>query len=110
MKRFIAGVAVGMVLAGGAAHARSVLTGQEFNSWPSESRTAFAAGWHVGFLIASASVERVPPLIRRISTCIDKWTFGQVKAVIDNYLRDNPQQWHESIDIISLRAAAKACP
>lgn len=106
MSRFVAGIVVGivlgMMLAGGTAYAQT-FTGQAFNGWEYTWQLMYTIGWHMGF---NAGVNWP---VKGIQNCINKWTYIQTQAVIENYVRANPQEWHEGISPLTLRAVIKAC-
>lgn len=108
MKRFIAGIVIGMVLAGGVAYAQSP-NGQTFLTWPEVARVYYNIGWSAGFIGGVALTNPISIVAQRILTCAADWTGGQQRAIIEHYIRANPQEWHEAISVLSMRAILKAC-
>ena len=47
---------------------------------------------------------------KRINACIMPMTFGQMKAILEKHLKDNPNQWHYSMESTSATAFYNSCP
>jgi hypothetical protein len=45
-----------------------------------------------------------------IQGCLAKLTRGQVTTMIQKYLTDHPERWHEEMSILALRSLVTACP
>jgi hypothetical protein len=44
-----------------------------------------------------------------IAKCTNNWTLGQIAAVIDKYLKENPHEWDKGLAIIIPSALTDAC-
>jgi hypothetical protein len=85
------------------------LTGQEYLDLDTNGKRAYAMGIIDGMVAAPlflAPQERVEWL----SSCIVKMTDEQVVAILTKYLRDNPGEWHHSMNMTSYNAMSGACP
>lgn len=110
MKRFMAGVVVGMVLAGGVAYAQpTTLTGQSYNGWPNDWRFLYDAGFvngtAAGIGVGTTSAAASGRLIR----CLETLTLGQWWAIVDQYVRDHPNEQTQHISALATRALFKTC-
>ncbi len=81
------------------------VTGQIYLQFPASARTAYAAG----FQAASALSALNPPGAGVIARCTALWSLGQTQAVIDRYIMDNPQRWHEWVGFLAWDALMAAC-
>ena len=47
---------------------------------------------------------------KEINTCIKPMTFGQMKAIAEKYLKENPNEWHSRMESLTFLALYAACP
>ena len=47
--------------------------------------------------------------IKWLENCVVKMTDSQVAAILNKYLKDNPQRWHEALNIIVYSALREVC-
>ena len=45
----------------------------------------------------------------RIGLCIAPMTFGQLRAIFENYLNENPELWHEDVAFLLWNALDGVC-
>ncbi len=81
------------------------MTGQSYRQLPEIYRLGYASGFHQG--LAKAAIE--PSTALSIARCTAQWTLGQAQAVVDKYINDNPQRWHEWIGNLAWDALLSAC-
>ena len=97
-------------------HKNPFLTGQAWHDqWTKDMRTGYVLGFGDGYAISSRNAVVSKPLdvqsreaVRRI-ICMDRMTLGQTVAVVDKYVTDHPERWHEYIGDLFQDAITKAC-
>jgi len=55
-------------------------------------------------------LSNMPPVITHIVECMGgKMTYGQIIAIVDKYIENNPEQWHHSMVSLIWTATHEAC-
>src|SRR5438093_1903337 len=57
---------------------------------PDSARLAYVAGFASGVAVAVAAPDRVAALQK----CFNNWQNDQLLAVFDNWIKENPGEWH----------------
>jgi hypothetical protein len=110
-KAFLVGLLVGIVLAasGSLLAQTAYVSGQDWNALPKDYRGLLAASYHGGAIRGIFVATVRPEEARLVMTCTVNWSGEQAQAVVDMYLRDNPQRWHERLGILIWDAFVAAC-
>jgi hypothetical protein len=110
-KAFLAGLLVGIVLAAlGPLLAQSeYVSGQEWNAMRKDWQLISVASYHGGAIRGIFAATMRPEEARLVLACTVNWSGGQAQAVVEKYLRDNPQRWHERIGELMWDAFVAAC-
>jgi hypothetical protein len=85
------------------------LKGKGYLDMDITEKRAYAMGVINGMLAAplmGAPEERVEWLV----TCTRKMDDEQVAAILTKHVRDNPENWHNGMNILSWNAMRLACP
>ncbi len=115
MRRLILGVMTAAVLFPLTGFA---LTGNEWNALSTPARQAYIVGvvdtWE-NVALSHQATKEVPNIASnsmvRLSNCLLKgMTYGQVYAIVERYMVDNPSMWHYGMSSNVWTAIDKACP
>ncbi len=109
MKRLGLAFVIAVVAASAVAgQSNSTMTGQDYsNDWSTNQRLMYAVGYRGGFNMGGAAQQ--VGNYRRLSECVKDWTYGQLQAVVDQYVRDHPWEWHMDISLLTFSAILAAC-
>jgi len=82
----------------------------EFLDLNDAQREAFAAGFLDGIFIAPLlDAPNRGKLYEAIRTCTAEMPANQVAAIIEKFVRDNPEDWHKPLNVVAFNAILKAC-
>lgn len=113
MSRLIAGLVIGVLLAGGMAYAQDQANGPDGQSYldlPANARITYVMGFAHGYQSAAVAASHYPDLFNQMAMCMQKnWTSVQGEAIITQYVRANPAALHEPIGVLATRALLQAC-
>ena len=109
---FILGVGVwGKVLPG-----RGFINGNEYLSTPDPFQDGYVAGVTDAYLTAAA-IEKSPGSIKgtikgpiKFSECTKTMTVKKIQAIVENYLRDHPEDRHYGMAALVLKSVTESCP
>lgn len=73
----------------------SGITGNHYLTLPEIAKRAYIAGVLDGF--CAAEVNDPNPIFNKV---IEGMTLGQLKAIIEKYMQDNPQEWNNPMSVI----------
>lgn len=82
--------------------------GEEFLQMPEAQQEGFAAGLVDGIYLAplmGSPEENVEP----IHKCIVGMSATQVAAIIEKFLREHPEKWHQRLNVEAYNALNLAC-
>ena len=84
----------------------STFTGNAFRRSPVSQRTGYAIG-----LVSGLSVAKFqgPEATGILVECLKGMTYGQLLAIIEKYIADNPAEWHHHMNQIANDALVGAC-
>jgi hypothetical protein len=85
------------------------LTGNDYLQKSETERHGYVMGLLDG-LFASATIGSDSAVLARIKSCTLGMKSNQIMAILDKYLRDNPQIWHQDADVLFLQSLFRACP
>jgi hypothetical protein len=85
------------------------LNAGDFSSLPSSAKEGYAMGF-VNGIMASGIVGADGEKVKMMSDCTHSMDAKQVAAILDKYVRDHPEGWHQSFAAHSLVALLGACP
>jgi hypothetical protein len=99
-------------------HTFSIITPQGFlegNDWrdlPESSKKVYIMGAIDGIEIAIeiASALESPSSLQWINKCVKGMRSDQVHALVEKYVNANPQDWHQSMNVIVYTALYDSCP
>jgi hypothetical protein len=92
-------------------------TGNAYLHYVSETqRIFFIVGFVDGLRLAvnlqltasSAAVDI--PVSRLWDQCIESREYGQIRTIVENWLRNHPEQWHRPMDELVFQALVESCP
>ncbi len=81
-------------------------SGNEYLQFSSSLRLAYIIGVSEGLTIAS---DVGAADVQGLMLCLRGMTFGQMQAIFDKYLAENPEEWHHSMSSIIVNAFRSAC-
>lgn len=83
-------------------------TGNMYLRLPDRSRAMYLAGTVDGFLSAAAfgAPEKG---VKWLSTCITGMENGQLLAIVDKWMAENPREWNFTMQLSVHRALFQAC-
>jgi len=84
------------------------LNGNAYQLLSQEERRAYAMGSLDGMFLAPLFGAKKVNL-SWLERCATTMTDGQIAAIFDKYLRDNPGRWHETMNALGLAAMKNAC-
>ncbi|MGH2372142.1 MAG: hypothetical protein ACRDIC_01500 [bacterium] len=109
MKRFVAGIVIGLVLAGGVAYAQEsagrMLTGRDFRTLPERVRTVWVHGWMAGFAQIAWSGAPV------VAVCLAKKkpNVEELRLRLDQHIATHPGDAGRPIPILLVDAMEELC-
>ena len=117
--RRIAAASLAAALCAAAAPSAEALTGNDWKNLPADSREAYV--WGVADTWSAVrSLNKAPPVAEKpdrptrmmieLAECVSRgMTYGQISAIVEKYMIDNPGTWHSSMAYIIWIAVLKAC-
>jgi hypothetical protein len=95
---------------GGAAET-FILSGNKYLSKDDAMKLGYVSGVIDAFFLISASQASAsgPPNLGWLAGCTNKMNNIQIQAIVDKYMKDNPQIWHEPMAAAVLDAMMRAC-
>jgi hypothetical protein len=69
----------------------------------------YVVGYSAGMLSGALVRTLYPEKTEKFFDIIGEWTFGQQVAIIDKYLKDNPDKWDKRFGLLVLGAYEDAC-
>lgn len=115
-RRFACILVVCCLLAVVARDAVAGITGNDFQTLPEAARMYYVLGtvdsWgNVSVESLAVKAPAVDAIYGNISRCVigRKMTQGQVLAIVDKYMRDNPDKWHKDMTNLVWYALREAC-
>ncbi len=85
--------------------------GNDYLNQPKAVQYGYIAGVYDGLF--GATIFATPEnknAVDRIYKFTTKMSIDQIKAIVDKYLKDHPEEWHQPMNVITLLAIGKACP
>jgi|GEM_PF-1230141 hypothetical protein len=101
-------LAVMVVGAGGAGESK----GFGVYDWKQSSglgKLQYVIGYNDGMAAAVVHAAMAPARLQKVLVCIKNWNMGQQIAVIEKYLKDNPQKWDIEMNGLIFMALEDAC-
>lgn len=84
--------------------------GNDYRALSERERWLYAGALLEGMLLSPLfGAEKKGGALERLEDCVEKMTDEQLAAILDKYLRDNPERWHDYIHVIMYSALAKTC-
>jgi len=83
----------------------------EFLDLGQEVKVGFAMGFVDG--MDAAPFFDAPDdnkIYARFRTCTTDMSAKQVAAILEKYIRDNPEEWHVQLNTVAFNGILKACP
>lgn len=80
--------------------------GNEYLQFTSSLRLAYTVGISEGLTIASKVGAAG---VQELMACSKGMTFGQMRAIVDKYLAENPERWHHWMSTIIVDALQSGC-
>jgi len=85
------------------------LTAGEFSELPRVEQYGYAMGF-VNGMMASGILGADGSNVEILDRCTKDMQAKQVAAIIEKYVKDHPEGWHETLAVHSLDALLSACP
>jgi len=82
---------------------------KEFNDFSAAEKNAYSVGFING-LAVSGVIGADPKRLAILESCIHPMDSTQVAAILDKYIKDQPELWHEPLAMNSYNALLGACP
>lgn len=90
------------------------LTAEEFTHMNDQSQRDYAMGVVDGMLLAplfgAPRAWNDGQKIGAFGDCITGMTDAQVAAIISKFVRDHPEHWNHSLNVVAFKAMTQACP
>ncbi len=110
MRRYLAGLVTGVVLATAAsAWADHTANGNMYRGLPEELRVAYAQGLYDGLVQADYLYARTDSTWLEVCIEVDAVTPSQLTWAFDDYLDEHPRIWHYPAPMLFVRALASVC-
>jgi hypothetical protein len=89
----------------------SFASGQTFLGWSENQRIIYTMGLMDGFATGAVLTDDSWRLYQRElpPQCVSAMSSGQMAAIIEKYLGENPEQWDKSMSTIGWNAMQRAC-
>ena len=84
------------------------VTGNQYRALPEDERRKYAMGVVDGAFLAPFFGAPKPELLW-METCLTRMQDGQIVAILDKYLSENPVRWHEPMNVLAYVAFKSAC-
>jgi hypothetical protein len=84
------------------------LTGTQYRTLDEPRRRAYAMGLIDGIFLAPF-FEANKQTLEVIERCTIGMQDGQIMAILDKFLRDNPARWHQPMNLLGFVAMEEAC-
>ncbi len=84
------------------------ITGNTFRAFDQVSKNVYVTGLVDGILLAPLYGAPKKNL-EKIEKCTVGMTGQQIVAILEKYLRGNPERWHHGMHVISYSALGEAC-
>jgi len=81
----------------------------DFPEFSESTKYGYAMGF-VNGLMASIILGAQDDKLKELETCIHEMKSNQVAAIIEKYIKEHPETWHQPLTIESWKAFAKMCP
>ena len=116
MKRSRAGLLIlGMLLSAGSAMPQDIvvpqgfLTGNQYRTESESRRESYVMGVTDGFLFSAVwgGPESRPLAFKR---CIENMNSAQTQAIVDKYMANHPERWHQYMQSLIYGAYIEFCP
>lgn len=101
-------VALGWASGPGAFVASGFTSGADFLDLPRSSRAMYARGMVDGISLAAVLRSSMLASDGKLG-CPTGMSDVQIAALIEKYLRDNPEQWHQGANVATVNALAGMC-
>lgn len=83
--------------------------GQEYLDMTDSQRRAYAVGFINGILLSPA-LGAPKNRVGWVERCVEGMSDVQVAAILHQYIKSHPAEWHWGLHILSYRALIEACP
>ena len=84
------------------------LTGNSYRELQDAGKSGYVMGFTDGLFVSVLHGAKKSKL-RPIEQCVAGMSDGQVVAILEKWLNDHPEQWHEQMNILANAAIREAC-
>jgi hypothetical protein len=110
MKRLVAAVALAAVsIHANAISVEGYTTGNRYRELNIVGQAGYIRGLIDGYFASPLYAKSDLPRTVHLGKCTEGMTVGQVKAIIDKYMNENPAEWAQTMSAIAFRAMLDAC-
>lgn len=81
----------------------------DFRDLPSDLKEGYAMGFSNG-MMASGIMGADGSKVKLLYDCTDGMSAKQLAAILDKYLKEHPEGWHEPLSVHSFDALLGVCP
>jgi hypothetical protein len=92
------------------------ITGNQWRELPNSARMLCVVGvidgWHfMGLAVDEPSKQRMIGTFIRLTSCVEKrqMTGEQILAIVEKYVTEHPEEWHERMEFIVFKTMSAAC-
>lgn len=85
------------------------ITGNSFRELNTESQQLYVVGVVEGMILAPF-FSKPGAHLEWIGRCTREWSDRQVLAVVHKWMNNNPERWHEAMNVLVWTAMREACP
>jgi hypothetical protein len=82
---------------------------QDWRTSDGVAKAMYMAGFNSGLADAGLLMTFNPKKLMEIDSCTVGWTYGQFVAVVDKYIKDNPDKWNRPLSDLAFEALVAAC-
>jgi hypothetical protein len=84
------------------------IKGEQFLKLNQNDKAMYAMGIYDGILLAPFFGANRSD-IEWMEDCTNSWSANQLSAILEKFLQNNPQRWHEPMNMLSYIALSNAC-
>jgi hypothetical protein len=81
----------------------------DFSDLPATEQYGYAMGF-VNGIMTSGILGADLPKVEMMNRCTTQMQAKQIAAIIDKYVKDHPESWHEPLAVHSFNALLDVCP
>lgn len=86
------------------------ITGNQWRQYSEESKGFYLIGLFDGWTFSDAlQDESGKAILPLLTSCLKTMTYEQMIAIIEKYMKEHPERWHQELTLLILPALGGAC-